>query len=603
MAARSCIDFESMEKCLKATVAISLVLSSCAPSQGAANIARATGNGVASAIVPTNEASYSGPSMEPVAVVEGVVRDARGAAVEGATVALRRGQIVSVNTATDANGHFRIASTQSGRFSLVAEKKGFAATECGRQAPRELARDVILHLRGVTECSLVMWRAGRIEGRVVDPSGVSLPLVQVTAIDAIEARWAPLRPLIGSTLLEPDVISAMPDAGRSVVTDKSGRFEIDGLHAGDYYLMLQETHVVDGKRHPDLSRFVYYPGTSNPRAAKTIVVTEWGTSRASVQIHREPLVILKGKVRTSRGAPKVPVRVRIARRYEPAVSPLLMEPVRVREVGLDGLFEVAVASGRAYDVAAQVGAGWMRGGAQADVEWGRTIVNVGRRQMSNLAITTSPGVTFAGRVDCGMSDACRDARVFASTVDPVLAGLVPVGSAGIASDGTFLLRNVFGETFVSLGLSSRANAIVEAIYSGERDVSGAPFGGTPRQKIDNLTIVVRDAKKIRGTVHDSLGGLASKGYVVVFSPDSAVWEHPTQRFVRVTRINADGTYAFGAVPPGPLVAVALGHAPAGAFASADFLAAALRKATPVPTLGADVPSVDLTLAPSTLVER
>jgi len=135
------------------------------------------------------------------AEVGGTVADTSGATVAGATVTLKNSAGASQAAVTDASGLFQITLSSAGKYHLFVKAPGFA----------ELADEVTVSADDPSLLlSIVLYPQGRaLSGKVADTTGAAV---------------------VGAT------VRARNTAGesKSAVTDKEGRFQIEGL-APDRY--------------------------------------------------------------------------------------------------------------------------------------------------------------------------------------------------------------------------------------------------------------------------------------------------------------------------------------------------------------------------------
>ncbi len=166
----------------------------------------------------------------------------------------------TLTTRTGADGRFEFTAVPPGRYDLAARGTRHALRTGGPKAPPV---DVAGTER-IDGLELSLPPAGAIIGRVVGPDGQPMPNIQVGAI----------RKVAGG-LVTPESGRPVPVGGMAV-TDDHGRFELEALHALDYYLRVRGglgpvvPTAADGVTATTST--TYFPGTTNPEAAVAVTV-------------------------------------------------------------------------------------------------------------------------------------------------------------------------------------------------------------------------------------------------------------------------------------------------------------------------------------------
>ena len=111
------------------------------------------------------------------AVVVGVITDAQGGVLPGVTVTLRNVESGTVRTAvTEADGQYRIAGLQPGRYGLRAELSGFATAEVTNLTLTiglAVQQNLTMALQGIQEALTVTAQAPVVETTRTEVATVS----------------------------------------------------------------------------------------------------------------------------------------------------------------------------------------------------------------------------------------------------------------------------------------------------------------------------------------------------------------------------------------------------------------------------------------------
>src|SRR5450759_1300906 len=109
-------------------------------------------------------------------VISGAIVDAQGGVLPGVTITLRNTETGATRTlATEADGKYRFAGLQPGRYELKTELSGFAPTDITDltlNVGAELRRDITMSLSGVQESVTVTGQSPVVETSKSEVSAV-----------------------------------------------------------------------------------------------------------------------------------------------------------------------------------------------------------------------------------------------------------------------------------------------------------------------------------------------------------------------------------------------------------------------------------------------
>lgn len=418
---------------------------------------------------------------------------------------------------TDPGGHFVLEGLAEGNVFLTVMKPGFFADEAGNATPAQVGKDAPAVVLKLTP-------SGVIRGRVTTKA--ELPLeglqVRVFAKQNVEGRM---------------VWADQPFQGH---TDDDGEFRIPGLHAGSYYVAVDQSEETmlsqRGIANPreQVSPRVFYPGVSDMSTASAIELDGGGEADADFTLSAEPVYHVTGNLSSA------------AR----AVSTLTFKRKAgedtdfSQDVGVQGgRFEAKIPAG-AYSVSAQAG-----DGLELTTVGSAVLV---RRDETDLQVplTTPPTIPVefvkeqgSGSTErsVGMQEGVPGVVLQLDPVSQSFAGVNPwrAQTSGIpnVTPGTYrLLITTTGEWWVK---SARSGA-VDLLTDDLTVVEG--------EQLEPIEVVVRQgAGTVSGTVP-----VGDSGHVLVL----LVQPHGSRNFIRST-IATQGNFTISGVPPGDYAIVAL----------------------------------------------
>ena len=226
-------------------------------------VPRMTGALAALAVIAAIEAHAQAPrppARKPLEAgtssISGRVADDRGAPVAGADVTLSDGSRSADTVKTDANGVYRFDRIRAGQYTVQAQHAGYALLVLADfQSAPHLATTEVVPDQHRDDVNLVLPRAGRIRGRVVDREGRPVAGVSVGAGRMVRGRFmrSPLvfRVAPGSTKALQDGTSG-PDGAYEIVGVAAGEFLVEA-NPGMAFRSQSATVEYQSTFHPDVS--------------------------------------------------------------------------------------------------------------------------------------------------------------------------------------------------------------------------------------------------------------------------------------------------------------------------------------------------------------
>jgi len=425
---------------------------------------------------------------------------------------------------TDESGGYEFATLPAGRYTVTASKTGYVALEFGQDRAFEAGQPIVLKARETRErVDIALPRHGAIMGRVVDENGEPLEGVSVSVK---EMR------LLGGRRQLVSVPGVLPRQ-----TNELGRYRVYGLQPGDYVVSAEVGQVGSD----DLPGYpvTYFPGTINPVEAQRIQI---GLSEevSSVELALTPVrtARITGRTFTSSGEPfQAGVQMRPSWRSTGAIA----EAVGARAQP-DGGFEFSNVPPGDYVIQAFKG---------AEIGW--QFVTVNGADVTDLAVTTLPGSTIAGRVtfEGAETPAKRDLDIVPAPADPDQTAFFGTpSSAEIHDDWTFEITDVSGPSRLRVTRAPSGFALKRVIVNG-LDATDAvmPFGAESQSVVDVEIVLTREVTRITGTLSDARGAPAASGAVIAFAEDRERW-YQGSRFLSASRPSQNGSFVIAGLPPG-----------------------------------------------------
>lgn len=575
-------------------------------------------------------AQGAGPQQQPGSVEGVVVKTGTGEPLADATVQLNLdGKSVRLPemvgpppltpeeefhryAKTDRNGKFVFENVTPGLYQLIATRAGgYVPAEYGQRSTSGVGlKFQIAAGQKMTGVQLAMMPTGAISGRVYDRDGEPLGRAQVQA----------LRPVFRDGRRALTIVQV-------VETNDRGEYRLFWLPPGRYYVSAKpDIPKMPGpgagpgtaQRITDPARFysyelafsppvkkrtlktgevveevyvpVYYPGTVEMQAATPIVVPPAGTVGGidiSVGVGLLPARHIRGRlIDGSNGQPISAGVLAIPRAIEP--TPNVPSATSDR----NGVFDIAGALPGSYFLFSTGGHGY-----------GMVPVEVGEKDLENVAIVTTPGFNISGRfvVDgrsrTGADPKVTDLRVASLTRDPQIIG-VPSGGPSFnppsQADGSFRLDGVGPGDYRVAIRGVPEDGYVKSIRLGNVDVldRGLHVDGAPEGLLE--IVIGAEAGAIDGVVVNSRQE-PLPNRTVVLAPEARL----RHRFDLYKTLSTDvaGRFRIRGITPGDYKLFAWEDVEAGAWHDADFIRVHENSGKPVQVREGSGESVQLTVIP------
>jgi hypothetical protein len=464
----------------------------------------------------------------------------RRAQVRARAAALRLTRIAS----TDAEGRYEFGNLPAARYTLTVNKAGYVPLEFGQKRPFDGGRPMDL-AEGQTadRIDFALPRGGVITGRILDNAGEP---VAGASVSAMRYRFIPG----GRRRLE-----AVSSSFLGNQTNDLGEFRLYGLMPGTYIVSARasatgviavtpdsanaaSTAAVD---LPDGYLTTYFPGTVNPAEAEPVAVALAEEAQASFSMLIARMSNVSGFVRTSDGRPNTAVRLFLRPRDFGSVSGSSgSAPIRP-----DGTFHVAnVPPGEYVLEATPVAAGG---------EFAETVFTVAGRDVTNLIVITSPGVSASGRiVIAGQRPRSTDGSRITMTATPDDPGrrfytsLAALDSRAVDASGNFRLRGLSGRVLFRPNVTG-SNLVLKSVTLNGTDITDTPIDVT-NTDLTGLEIVLVEQGRLSGTARSARGSV--KDFKVALFPANLRPGALPTRYTVTASSDPDGRFQITRLPPG-----------------------------------------------------
>jgi hypothetical protein len=503
------------------------------------------------------------------------------------------------------DGTFEFVGLPAGRYTLTAQKEAYVAMSYGAVRTARGGRAIVLAPGDRQSVRMTLPRGAVITGTIVDADGQPAQGVDVRA----SARS--LTPLGDRRFVPAEV---------STPTDDRGVYRIYGLPAGEYIVAAQSQSRVMGLPVLEVRTMsagapsarslapapVFFPSTTDLSRASRVTVTA-GEERAGIdmQLQYVPLASVSGTVPLSPGM--APPIVTMARLGETAGAELTPSA----RADSEGRFTFAGVRPGQYMLIARSGqasppitGGSPTTGPPAPVQWSTADVTVDGDDVPNVALSSQPTITIAGRL---AFEGARPAPELGALRLPLALAGQTIGTfqatlpqVQLEPGGRFVLSGILPGLYRVGSFSSQALQGIRApigpwwlksIVVNGREILDVPLD--IRQSADDAVATFSDqASEISGSVRDAQGPATQDVSVVVFSADRASWFFNSRR-VAAVRVGADGRYTIRNLPPGDYRVIATADLEQGEWFDPAVLQRLWPAATAITVAGTDKSVHDL----------
>jgi protocatechuate 3,4-dioxygenase beta subunit len=480
--------------------------------------------------------------------IQGTVVDSKtGQPLKGAEVSLRSfsagGRGDASASVSDGEGRFTFDGLAAGRYRLTASKNGYLSRD-----PRSGAglRSGMVNLSAGqhAEAALRMTPAAVLSGRVTTEGDEPLPNVFVQAMKFTYRNDK----------------RQLTDVGTSTTNDR-GEYRIWGLAPGKYYIRAAHPRVQAVRPGGQVYVPIFYPGVSDPSRTQAVDLHA-GDELSGIDLNFVSLrsVRVSGRVLGASSQPVSSAQVSL-------VSGTGGMTFAAGEASTDskGTFEIRGVPPGSYEL---IGEQFGNKGSDK-VMRGRTPVEVGEVNVSDVEVIVGPGASVSGRVKIeGKTnpDFTKLSVALDAQDDLASMGFAPdVSNIPLQRDGTFAFHDVPEGTY-------RVNVtpLPSGYYlkpSGEGDAidAGLRVGRNHAASVE-LTLSA-GAGSVTGAV--TKGDQPAASAVVVLVPDAPRRGQP--RLYRQAMADAGGRFNIASVPPGDYKLFAWEEIERGMYLDQDFL--------------------------------
>lgn len=454
------------------------------------------------------------------AAIRGRVLAADGALLRKALVTLSGDDRAPV--LTDDVGRFAFPGLAAGRYTVWAEKTGYATSRFGERGVFDRPIPIVLaEGSSADSIDIHLPRGAAITGRVLDELGDPVVGARVTAGQLVHER--------GTATLR---------GARSTQTDDLGEYRIGALRAGQYIVRVGPT-LDGGAFFPGGTVFAetYFPHTPSLAQAQPVAATE-GDDASGIDFVlmpvRRPTVTIGATDRFGQPAQGEFVISSASR------VGVLNESGRLR----DGYAWSTVDPGDwTLFVSGPQGAG---------------LLSLTLTDDTSVSLVLQPPATMTGRI---VFEGTTRAEAPALTIDavPDTPELQPVGRARAVSrinrDGTFTISNLIGRRFFTLS-NAPAGTFLKLLTRGEQNLLDGTVTFNGETLAGVVAVIGRERATLRATARGADDAPALDYSVVVFPEQRARWTDPL-RWVRWARADHLGRVAIDDLPAGRYRAIAL----------------------------------------------
>ncbi len=475
---------------------------------------------------------------------------------------------------SDSDGRFAFSDVRPGRYTVRAVKEGFFGKPVNGSYPQTVWSDIVVAEKDVKQVPLALVQGAIIEGRVNDVAGAALPnaSVQIYTV-AYQTGFALLQPAVAGP------------AGAAKTADARGEFQLFWIPPGEYYLGATPPVRAGGPGTPfQPGSRTFYPSETDLRNATPIVIHGGeDLRRMDISVRSAATFKIAGTVTNTIPIPPDPnggtatatVFFHLANRDldTPNDAPIANNAGNISLALTSGPFEIPNVPPGSYEVLARVADSSVGTGLGA-FSWGRALVDVRDRDVTNVAITVTPPANVKGVVK--MTDGAPMPPNLRISLTPMggstrvaLYTLLTTRAAPVASDGSFTVQSVPPGRF-------RLNAVsglppdfyVAEIRQNASAVYDDGFDVDTRTPAPLEILISNGAGTVEGVVNDATTKPFA-GAVVALVPDSRRFEN--RALFATGTSDASGRFVFHGIAPGEYRLYAWEMTPPNAYQNANFI--------------------------------
>jgi hypothetical protein len=475
------------------------------------------------------------------------------------------------STSTNADGRYEINDLPAARYSLSVSRSGYLPVRYGQRRPLEQGSLVqVSEAEVVEDVDFSLPKPGAIAGRVTDDTGEPMAGARVMAMRStfFEGR----RQLVPT--------------GANGGTDDSGRYRIEGLVPGSYYLLAVVrdtwTYTEDRVDHVIAYAPTFFPGTpSVGEAARISLGIGASVENADFSLASGRAASVSGTAADSHGRPLGGETVYPTVEFRGPSGNEVVAVEGATPVAPDGTFTVRNLPPGDYKLNMHVNETEADG--RSRIEDGATSIVLNGANLEHVAITTSIGWSVTGRVTTETGDPPDidpdRVRVLGAPLtgafEPRKAGGNP-DSGRVKRDWTFAVTRLFGP--VRLRVDLPAGWMLKAVRLDGRDIIDMPLAPKGGDTVADVEVVITNrVTTVLGRIVDEGGAPVTDGSLIVFPDDPARWGERSG-YVRTARPDQQGDCVVKGLPPGEYLAVAVDYVPEGQWNDPEYLESLRRDA-------------------------
>ncbi len=440
---------------------------------------------------------------------------------------------------TDDSGQFRFDSLPAGKYGLRAEKAGNGRAVYGAGSPGEAGGPISLG-DGETRDGLKLrfFHPGAIEGRVFDDNGGPVPGVSVVLLHTVHT--------LGERALTID---------QNTTTDDRGEYRMRNIDAGQYYLRVAPTELLDAD--PTQSFAVRFYGDTAAWKDSTPVYMHAGDSLAGLDFHLNTArrYRIQGRV-TGVPDPGPPSKDRTERWIEVSITQSLEGGLRLTGTANarppDYRFDFGDVPDGSYYVDASLHDG--------NRTWAAAQLVDSRRPAGEILLSLAAASAVKGHLRVE-GEAEQPQTVPQITLIHSSSARNENISVRPGPDGSFTLSQVPpGEWFVNL-TPTATGAYLKSVRLGDKDVLFTQFPIEPGSEAALDIVVSTRFAKLQGQVDGAPGD--SKRAGIVLAPTGRF--HTLARYYYGTVTDDEGQFRMQNLAPGKYKIFALEKLAAAGF--------------------------------------